>query len=60
MLGWADPERALSVAVMTNGKPVLYPEMARFYLLTQRITSEAPKLPGSEMAVWDPLAGRPA
>jgi CubicO group peptidase (beta-lactamase class C family) len=59
MLGWADPERALSVAVMTNGKPTLYPELARFYLLMQRITSEAPKVPGSEMLVWDPLAGRP-
>jgi CubicO group peptidase (beta-lactamase class C family) len=59
MLGWADPERALSVAVMTNGKPTLYPEMARFYLLMQRITSETPKVPGSEMLVWDPLAGRP-
>jgi CubicO group peptidase (beta-lactamase class C family) len=60
MLAWADPERALSVAVMTNGKPVLYPELARFYLLMQRITSEAPKIPGSEMQVWDPLAGRPS
>ncbi len=59
MLGWADPERALSVAVMTNGKPALYPELPRFYWLMQRITSEAPKVPGSEMAVWDPLAGRP-
>lgn len=59
MLGWADPERAISVAVMTNGKPTVYPEMARFYLLMQRITSEAPKVPGSEMQVWDPLAGRP-
>jgi hypothetical protein len=45
--------------VMTNGKPALYPEIARFYLLMQRITSEAPKVPGSEMEVWDPLAGRP-
>ncbi len=59
MLGWADPQRAISVAVMTNGKPTLYPEIARFYLLMQRITSEAPKVPGSEMEVWDPLAGRP-
>ncbi len=59
MLGWADPERAISVAVMTNGKPTLYPEIARFYLLMQRITSEAPKVRGSEMEVWDPLAGRP-
>ena len=59
MLAWADPQRALSVAVMTNGKPILYPEMARCYLLMQRITSEAPKVPGSEMEVWDPVAGRP-
>jgi CubicO group peptidase (beta-lactamase class C family) len=59
MLAWADPERALSVAVMTNGKPILYPELPRFYLLMQRITSAAPKIPGSEMQVWDPLAGRP-
>jgi CubicO group peptidase (beta-lactamase class C family) len=59
MLAWADPERAISCAVMTNGKPVLYPEMLRFYLLTQRITSEAPKVSGSQMEVWDPLAGRP-
>ncbi|HEY1277654.1 MAG TPA: serine hydrolase domain-containing protein [Thermoleophilaceae bacterium] len=59
MLAWADPERALACAVMTNGKPVLYPELPRFYGLMQRITSEAPKVHGSEMAVWDPLAGRP-
>ena len=59
MLAWADPERALACAVMTNGKPVLYPEFSRFYGLMQRITSEAPKVQGSEMAVWDPLAGRP-
>jgi CubicO group peptidase (beta-lactamase class C family) len=43
MLAWADPERATAVAVMTNGKPVLYPELARFYNLMQRITSETPK-----------------
>jgi CubicO group peptidase (beta-lactamase class C family) len=59
ILAWADPERALACAVMTNGKPVLYPELPRFYGLMQRITSEAAKVQGSEMAVWDPLAGRP-
>ena len=59
MLAWADPERALGCAVMTNGKPVLYPEIHRFYRLVQRITGEAPKVRGSEMAMWDPLAGRP-
>jgi CubicO group peptidase (beta-lactamase class C family) len=60
MLAWADPERALACAVMTNGKPTLYPELPRFYLLMQKITSCAPKIPGSQMEVWDPLAGRPA
>jgi CubicO group peptidase (beta-lactamase class C family) len=59
MLAWADPERALACAVMTNGKPVLYPELHRFYGLMQRITGEAPKVHGSQMAVWDPRAGRP-
>lgn len=59
MLAWADPRRSLSVAVMTNGKPIVYPEFPRFYALMQRITSEAPKVPGSEMQVWDPVAGRP-
>jgi len=59
MLAWADPERALSCAIMTSGKPILYPELVRFYLLIQRVTSEADKVRGSEMAVWDPTAGRP-
>jgi CubicO group peptidase (beta-lactamase class C family) len=59
MLGWADPERALSAAVMTNGKSVLYPELPRFYTLMQTITSSSPKVSGSQMLVWDPLAGRP-
>jgi CubicO group peptidase (beta-lactamase class C family) len=59
ILAWADPERALACAVMTNGKPAIYPELRRFYGLIQRMTREAPKVHGSEMAVWDPLAGRP-
>jgi CubicO group peptidase (beta-lactamase class C family) len=60
MLGWADPERGLACAVMTNGKPVIYPELPRVYGLMQTITSEAPKVRSSQMRVWDPLAGRPA
>jgi len=51
ILGWADPERALSVAVITSGKPTLYPEITRFYGLMQRITSESPKVPRSEWMV---------
>ncbi len=48
ILAWADPERASSVAVITNGKPVLYPELGRFFGLMQRITSEMPKAPDGE------------
>ena len=51
ILAWADLERATSVAVLTNGKPVIYPEVARFYNLMQRITSETPKIPRDEMLI---------
>jgi CubicO group peptidase (beta-lactamase class C family) len=51
ILGWADPERALSAAIVTSGKPILYPEMLSFLGLSQRITSEAPKVGRSEMLV---------
>ena len=48
MLGWADPERAISVAVLNNGKPIVYPEAYRFLGTMQRITSEMPKVPADE------------
>jgi CubicO group peptidase (beta-lactamase class C family) len=50
ILSWADPERATACAVMTNGKPVLYPELPRFYGLMQRITSESPKVAPADLA----------
>jgi len=50
ILSWADPERALSAAVITNGKPIIYPEVARFPGLMQRITNEAPKTDLSAIA----------
>jgi CubicO group peptidase (beta-lactamase class C family) len=49
ILGWADPQRAISAAVLTNGKPILYPELPRFLMLSQRITTESPKVDPSEM-----------
>ena len=49
ILGWADPERALACAVLTNGKPILYPELPRFFGLMQRITTEAPKVEPSAL-----------
>ena len=59
ILAWADPQRELACAVLTNGKPILYPELSRFYALMQRITETMPKVAGDQMAVWDPMAGRP-
>jgi CubicO group peptidase (beta-lactamase class C family) len=59
ILAWADPQRELACAVITTGKPILYPELPRFYALMQRITETLPKVAGDHMAVWDPVAGRP-
>jgi CubicO group peptidase (beta-lactamase class C family) len=48
IMGWADPERGVSVGLITSGKPIIYPEVARFYGIMQRIASTVPKLPASE------------
>jgi CubicO group peptidase (beta-lactamase class C family) len=49
IMGWADPERALSGALITSGKPIVYPELPRFYGVMQRIASEAPKVEASAL-----------
>jgi CubicO group peptidase (beta-lactamase class C family) len=51
IMGWADPERAISGALITSGKPVLYPELPRFYGVMQRIASESPKVPREALFV---------
>ena len=43
IMGWADPERAISVGLITTGKAIVYPELPRFYAVMQRIASEVPK-----------------
>ena len=43
VLGWADPERGLSVGLITSGKPVLHPGLPVLWQLTRRIGLEAPK-----------------
>ncbi len=50
MMGWADPERAISGGLNTSGKALVYPELHRFYGVMQRIASEAPKVAASELA----------
>lgn len=42
IMGWADPERNLSVGLITTGKSVLYPELVRFWEIGHRIGLEAP------------------
>jgi CubicO group peptidase (beta-lactamase class C family) len=52
ILAWSDPQRAISVAVLNNGKPIVYPELFPSFLGTmQRITSEMPKVPKSDMLI---------
>ena len=44
VLTWADPQRALAGALMTSGKPILYPELPELWTLMRRIGFEAPKV----------------
>ena len=44
VLGWADPERDLSVGLITSGKPILHPGLPLLWALTWRIGREAPKV----------------
>ena len=43
IMGWADPEREISVGLMTTGKAIVYPELPRFYGIMSRIAGEVPK-----------------
>jgi CubicO group peptidase (beta-lactamase class C family) len=53
IMGWADPERGISAGLITSGKAIVYPEVARFYGVMQTIASEVPKLPRGDWA-FDP------
>ncbi len=50
VLGWADPERALTVALMTSGKPMLHPALGDLWLLTRAIGQDAPKI--ARKGIW--------
>jgi CubicO group peptidase (beta-lactamase class C family) len=45
VVAWADPERSLSAAVVTSGKPFLDVEVVRLYQLLLAIGRELPKTP---------------
>ena len=48
ILSWADPERQLSAAITTSGKPFLYPEIVFLLDAVRRITLACPKVAPSE------------
>ena len=54
MIGWADPERALAAALLTSGKPIVYPELPDLWAAMRRIGLEAPKLERHSLA-FDPV-----
>ena len=46
VMGWADPDRRISVGFMNSGKPLLYPEIAAFSDVFKQIGLACPKEPG--------------
>ncbi len=51
IIGWADPERALSGGLITSGKAIVYPELPRFIGLMQLIARESPKVPADQRII---------
>jgi CubicO group peptidase (beta-lactamase class C family) len=43
IIGWADPERQIAGALMTSGKPLLYPEIYYVYEILRQIGRACPK-----------------
>jgi CubicO group peptidase (beta-lactamase class C family) len=43
IVAWADPQRHLSAAIMTSGKPVMFPEIHRGLAVMYTIASSCPK-----------------
>jgi CubicO group peptidase (beta-lactamase class C family) len=48
IMGWADPERGVSVGLINSGKALIYPDVFRFLGVMQTIASEVPKLDPDE------------
>ena len=44
VIGWADPERQISVGLMTSGKPFLYPQIYYLWDVLRTIGEVAPKV----------------
>jgi CubicO group peptidase (beta-lactamase class C family) len=51
IMGWGDPERGISVGLITSGKALLYPEVPRFWWVMQTISSTMPKVPEDQRPI---------
>jgi CubicO group peptidase (beta-lactamase class C family) len=51
VMGWADPERAISVGLITSGKPIVHHGLPLLWSLARRIGLEAPKVETSARGV---------
>ncbi len=51
IMGWGDPERGISVGLITSGKALLYPEVPRFWWVMQTISSTMPKVPEDQRLI---------
>jgi CubicO group peptidase (beta-lactamase class C family) len=51
---WADPERQIAAALMTSGKPVLYPEIYHLYDVLRQLALACPKV---RRVVWPRAVG---
>ena len=45
MICWADPERGVAAALMTSGKPFIYPELYYLFDVLRLIGNACPKAP---------------
>lgn len=55
-VGWADPERATACAIVTSGKPIVYPELVDFWGAMRQFGRECPKIDMSRSPLALPAA----
>lgn len=58
IISWADPERQLAAALITNGKPLVYPELYYLYEAVRQIGIACPKEKTRQVALAEPKKRR--
>ena len=54
LLGWADPDRQVSAAIMTSGKPFFFPELYFLYEIMRRVGEACPPTKPRSRAAQQP------